>query len=187
MTGPHEYLRANYSDMGASYVATGPPATRPPAGPDDHVSALLDLAARPEWHQRAACRAEGAANLHVFFPDRGESAVEAKRICFGCPVRDECEQSTRRHGDRYGIWAGKGERERRRERKAERTGIPAPRSYLTDEQVLTARELYATGRYTFAQLADRYGLHRQAMRRVIVGDAYKHLPGAVPARKQRKK
>jgi hypothetical protein len=45
-----------------------------------------------------------------FFPDRGESYVEAVKICFNCGVRPQCKEYKQRIGAEYGVWAGAIER-----------------------------------------------------------------------------
>ena len=49
-----------------------------------------------------------------FFPEKGGSTREAKRICLGCEVRDRCLEYALAHDERFGIWGGLSERERRR-------------------------------------------------------------------------
>ena len=54
----------------------------------------------------------------AWFPSRGEDTEPAKAICRGCPVLQECADfATRPGGERFGIWAGMSERERRGERR----------------------------------------------------------------------
>ena len=50
----------------------------------------------------------------AFFPEKGGSTREAKRICLGCEVRDGCLEYALAHDERFGIWGGLSERERRR-------------------------------------------------------------------------
>ena len=73
--------------------------------------------------ERYAWRAYGACRLHPeidFFPARGHSTAEAKAICAGCPVRDICLEVALNNGEKFGIWGGLSERERRRLRNARR-------------------------------------------------------------------
>lgn len=71
-----------------------------------------------DWMSKAACR--GVATS-TFFPEQGESAVEAKRRCLGspddgippCPVRLLCLDFAMNHPVRLvGVWGGTTERER---------------------------------------------------------------------------
>jgi WhiB family redox-sensing transcriptional regulator len=63
------------------------------------------------WQERARCRQH---DPEVFFPEKGGSSREAKRICADCPVRIECLNYALRRDERYGVWGGMSERERRR-------------------------------------------------------------------------
>lgn len=53
----------------------------------------------------------------IFFPDRGESAAPAKTACGRCPVKNECLEFALSNGEKFGIWGGASERERRRIRR----------------------------------------------------------------------
>jgi WhiB family transcriptional regulator, redox-sensing transcriptional regulator len=69
------------------------------------------LFASLRWQDQAACRDEDPA---MFFPAVGASAAEAKRFCAArCPVRFECLAYAIRRGERFGVWGGMSERERR--------------------------------------------------------------------------
>ena len=66
------------------------------------------------WHDRANCK---GANADLFFPERGASTRTAKGICRECQVRRECLEFALRSGEKFGIWGGLSERERRRVRR----------------------------------------------------------------------
>ena len=66
------------------------------------------------WHDRANCK---GANADLFFPERGASTRTAKSICRECPVRAECLEFALSSGEKFGIWGGLSERERRRVRR----------------------------------------------------------------------
>ena len=63
------------------------------------------------WQDRALC---AQTDPEAFFPEKGGSTREAKRICLGCEVKDECLDYALAHDERFGIWGGLSERERRR-------------------------------------------------------------------------
>ena len=65
----------------------------------------------------------------MFFPDRGQPATEAKRICAGCEVRAECLEYALNRPEPTGIWGGATDRERRQlRRKLTRDqGVDSPR------------------------------------------------------------
>jgi WhiB family redox-sensing transcriptional regulator len=67
-----------------------------------------------EWQERALC---AQTDPEAFFPEKGGSTREAKRICSGCDVRSECLEYALAHDERFGIWGGLSERERRRLKK----------------------------------------------------------------------
>ena len=69
----------------------------------------------PEWQERALC---AQTDPEAFFPEKGGSTREAKRICSGCDVKAECLDYALANDERFGIWGGLSERERRRLRRA---------------------------------------------------------------------
>ncbi len=70
----------------------------------------------PEWHEAALC---AQTDPEVFFPEKGGSTRAAKATCRVCPVAAECLAWALEHDERFGIWGGTSERDRRR-LKAER-------------------------------------------------------------------
>ena len=68
-------------------------------------------AAEQEWQEQALC---AQTDPEAFFPEKGGSTREAKRICQACAVRDECLEYALLNDERFGIWGGLSERERRR-------------------------------------------------------------------------
>ena len=47
-------------------------------------------------------------------PETGGSRREAKKACTGCEARAECLEYALEHDERFGIWGGLSERERRK-------------------------------------------------------------------------
>ena len=74
----------------------------------------LITAVELEWQERALC---AQTDPEAFFPEKGGSTREANRICQSCEVRDECLEYALEHDERFGIWGGLSERERRRLKK----------------------------------------------------------------------
>jgi len=72
--------------------------------------ALALMALRQSWYERAACL---EADADSFFPEKGGSSRPAKRVCAGCIVRTECLAYALDNDERFGIWGGMSERERR--------------------------------------------------------------------------
>ena len=99
----------------APHIQTGPMDTsiggRPqlslvPDPIDDELATDED-----QWQERALC---AQTDPEAFFPEKGGSTREAKRICQGCEVKDACLEYALAHDERFGIWGGLSERERRR-------------------------------------------------------------------------
>lgn len=66
------------------------------------------------WQARALC---AQTDPEAFFPEKGGSTRDAKRVCGACVVRSECLEYALSNDERFGIWGGLSERERRRLRK----------------------------------------------------------------------
>ena len=67
------------------------------------------------WQERSLC---AQTDPEAFFPEKGGSTREAKKVCVGCEVRAECLEYALANDERFGIWGGLSERERRRLKKA---------------------------------------------------------------------
>ena len=77
----------------------------------EEVGICVDDAGAIGWQDRALC---AQTDPEAFFPEKGGSTREAKRVCRGCEVRAECLEYALEHDERFGIWGGLSERERRR-------------------------------------------------------------------------
>lgn len=70
------------------------------------------------WRFRAACQGERGA---LFYPPlrpekkavRNAREQRAKQVCATCDVRAECLDQAVRNGERYGVWGGLTDVERR--------------------------------------------------------------------------
>ncbi|WP_037861462.1 WhiB family transcriptional regulator [Streptomyces sp. NRRL S-340] len=72
-----------------------------------------------EWQAEAACRGMDSA---LFFPPSGERGHARRRreeaagaVCGPCPVRLLCDDFAVGSGQRYGVWGGRTEADRRDE------------------------------------------------------------------------
>ena len=63
------------------------------------------------WQERAACY---GIEPDVFFPIAEEEAGPALAFCRSCSIRDECLAWALKNGERYGVWGGTTEQQRRR-------------------------------------------------------------------------
>ena len=66
------------------------------------------------WQDRALC---AQTDPEAFFPEKGGSTREAKKVCLTCEVRTDCLESALMNDERFGIWGGLSERERRKLKK----------------------------------------------------------------------
>jgi len=74
---------------------------------------LLDPLEPPEalaWQEFALCP---EVDAEIFFPQKGQPSKPAKQVCAVCPVRSECLEFALDNDERYGVFGGKSERERR--------------------------------------------------------------------------
>ena len=77
------------------------------------LSNLAELLNSETWMEEGLCAEVGN---DFWFPEKGESTKEAKRICAGCSVRARCLQFALDNSSsisRFGVWGGTSERERR--------------------------------------------------------------------------
>ncbi|MDF2992320.1 MAG: WhiB family transcriptional regulator [Microbacterium sp.] len=63
------------------------------------------------WQTDALC---AQTDPEAFFPEKGGSTRDAKRICTSCDVKSECLEYALQNDERFGIWGGLSERERRK-------------------------------------------------------------------------
>ena len=54
------------------------------------------------WQERSLC---AQTDPEAFFPEKGGSTREAKKVCVGCEVRSECLEYALANDERFGIWA----------------------------------------------------------------------------------
>jgi len=83
-------------------VQLGVPGVRRPADVEDTALA---------WQTDALC---SQTDPEAFFPEKGGSTRDAKRVCTTCDVRTECLEYALQNDERFGIWGGLSERERRK-------------------------------------------------------------------------
>jgi WhiB family redox-sensing transcriptional regulator len=67
------------------------------------------------WQAMARC---AEVDPEAYFPEKGGSTASAKKVCFSCEVRQTCLEYALEHDERFGIWGGLSERQRRRLRQS---------------------------------------------------------------------
>ena len=87
-------------------VQLGVPGVRRPveAGDDNPLA----------WQTDALC---SQTDPEAFFPEKGGSTRDAKKICTTCEVKAQCLEYALANDERFGIWGGLSERERRKLKK----------------------------------------------------------------------
>jgi WhiB family redox-sensing transcriptional regulator len=103
--GKPEYRSGVPEDWFVDPVRLGVPGVRGVADDDDNQLA---------WQTDALC---AQTDPEAFFPEKGGSTRDAKKICSGCEVRSECLEYALANDERFGIWGGLSERERRKLRR----------------------------------------------------------------------
>ena len=66
------------------------------------------------WQSDSLC---AQTDPEAFFPEKGGSTRDAKKICSSCEARQRCLDYALENDERFGIWGGLSERERRKLRK----------------------------------------------------------------------
>ncbi|HJL83711.1 MAG TPA: WhiB family transcriptional regulator, partial [Acidimicrobiales bacterium] len=91
---------------------------QPSEGPGDGRQNKMGIFAKPDldidWQEYSNCL---GVDPDLFFPERGASTREAKDVCRACVVRTDCLEFALQNGEKFGIWGGMSERERRRIRR----------------------------------------------------------------------
>lgn len=80
----------------------------------EHLATKL-LTYKEPWMQDALC---AQVDGDLWFPEKGQSTAEAKAVCGRCDVRAECLEYSLQNKERFGVFAGVSERERRKILKA---------------------------------------------------------------------
>lgn len=84
---------------------------------DDSIMQILQAPVTEErpWMVFAACRNE---DPDLWFSQVSDDVAHALAVCSTCTVRDECLDYSVEARERFGIWGGKTEKQRRGRRKA---------------------------------------------------------------------
>jgi WhiB family transcriptional regulator, redox-sensing transcriptional regulator len=63
-----------------------------------------------QWRDEALCR---QTDPEIFFPDKGQTATAAKKVCAVCPARDACLTDAITQREKYGVRGGMTPNERK--------------------------------------------------------------------------
>jgi len=121
---------------------------------------LVNITAPPEWMTDGVC---AQVDPDLWFPEKGGSTREAKALCARCPVHPECLAYALAHDERFGVWGGASERDRRRMRRSVSTRQGAPVRAL-DKRTGVIRQLATT--LTDPEIAARLGCSSRTVLRI---------------------
>jgi WhiB family redox-sensing transcriptional regulator len=127
----------------------------------DSLATLSDTATEP-WAASALC---SQVYPDTWFPDKGDSTREAKKVCMACPVRAECEDYVRRRYElgyhEHGVWAGMS-REQRKMRFDRANERVSTRNVQQDAEILSMQ-----GVMSARDIAKTLGISRRSVERVF--------------------
>jgi WhiB family redox-sensing transcriptional regulator len=121
------------------------------------------------WQSWASC---SETDPEAFFPEKGrpDTAREAKRVCDGCPVVQECLDFAVKRDLRFGIWGGMTERERRSLHRAARREARTPPLVKVKVEVPVSERMMAARRANVKK-AKAAQLAKQAAKRAAKREA----------------
>lgn len=120
------------------------------------------------WQTDALC---AQTDPEAFFPEKGNSPRDAKRVCADCPVATLCLEYALRENMQHGIWGGLTTLERRR--------LPKPkRTKSTSDRDAAIKRMRAAG-LSDEEIGERVGLSARQVTRVRAA-----LGAAEPLRKE---
>lgn len=88
------------------------------------------LAEQADWQEHALC---AQTFPDAFFPEKGGSTREAKQVCLACEVKAQCLAYALENQERFGVWGGLSERERRRLQSRGGAGVDRDWSASADD------------------------------------------------------
>jgi WhiB family transcriptional regulator, redox-sensing transcriptional regulator len=108
-----------------------------------------------DWRMKAACQ---PFDSELFFPDRSayrnNEIAQAKSVCRGCPVREDCLKAALDGREKVGIWGGLTPEERaklqRRNRRARASAAAA--ASVAEERAEAASPIMEAGYPTREQI-----------------------------------
>lgn len=80
-----------------------------------------------DWREDALCSQVGGDH---WFPEKGETNSDAKKVCSRCPAVDACLEYAVATWQRYGVWGGKTPKEVAKIRRARGMVHPLTPEYL---------------------------------------------------------
>ena len=136
---------------------------------------VLNTTTSLEWMTGGVC---AQVDPELWFPEKGGSTRQAKALCTGCPVQVQCLAYALTHDERFGVWGGASERDRRRmKRTATRPQAASVRP--PDPRTGVIRQLATT--LTDPEIAARLGCSSRTVLRIRTAGG---IPPAHPSRRR---
>lgn len=130
------------------------------------MSMDLAIAIDEPWMADARC---SQVDPEIFFPEKGGSDRDPKAVCGRCSVTAQCLQYSLDHNERFGIWGGVSERDRR---KLKRANTPPKEPIMTDTTSDTTEILLPDYIVELAELLTATEGHRdplvRATRKIVI-------------------
>jgi WhiB family redox-sensing transcriptional regulator len=101
--------------LGTTLPANSQPGETMTEATETAVEIGIGAESEESWQLYANCL---GVDPDLFFPERGASTKEAKAVCRACVVREDCLEYALENSEKFGIWGGLSERERRKLRRA---------------------------------------------------------------------
>lgn len=117
-----------------------------------------------EWQERAACAGKDPEWWFSVVP---EEQAEAKRICRGCPVRDDCIRTSFERQEEYGIWGAIEERDRRAAMRRAAGARPYSKPHVSRDRMVAEYVALRPKGFTIEAIADRLDSTNDAVRSAI--------------------
>lgn len=92
-----------------------PAEDRPVWSTEPLVEGMAEDDGELSWQADSLC---AQTDPEAFFPEKGGSTRDAKKVCGACIVKSQCLAYALENDERFGIWGGLSERERRRLRRS---------------------------------------------------------------------
>lgn len=87
------------------------------------LTQLKSVVIKDDWVEQAVC---STVDPELWFPEKGGSTRDAIRVCQLCEVREQCLKYALDNDERFGVWGGYSEQERRRMQLGLSPHMPAP-------------------------------------------------------------
>ena len=115
------------------------------------------------WRASALC---AETDPEAFFPEKGRSTAEPKKVCMRCPVRVQCLEYALRNDENFGIWGGLSSTERNRLKRKQGDKAPTASQLRKQERDKRIVQMRRSG-LDVIEIAERVGVSDKTVYRVL--------------------